>query len=147
MTYAGHPCTDEGEELGLHGRINNIPAKNVYSDGEWDKDEYTLFAQGKVRETKVFGEDLCLTRKITAKLGETTLHIKDIVENLGTTKTPHMILYHINGGFPVIDKDSILISPTKIAHPRDDEAKKMLRNTTNLWNQYQDIKKNVIIMR
>ncbi len=29
LTYAGHPTTDEGEELGLHGRISNVPARNI----------------------------------------------------------------------------------------------------------------------
>ncbi|MCL5674703.1 MAG: aldose 1-epimerase family protein [Candidatus Omnitrophica bacterium] len=124
LTYAGHPCVDEGGQLGLHGRINNIPAKNVWTDSMWNKDEYTLTVQGRVHETRVFGENILLTRTITTKLGESRLYIKDVVENHGFEKTPHMILYHINAGFPVLDEGSRLISPTKTAHPRDAEAEK-----------------------
>lgn len=123
LTHAGFPCIDEGKELGLHGRVSYIPAKNVYYDGKWEKDEYIIFAIGKVRETSVFGENIMLTRKIHTRLGESKIYIQDVVENLGFDKVSHMIYYHINAGFPVIDKDSILVSPTIKADPRDDEAK------------------------
>ena len=39
MTYAGAPCTDEESELGLHGRTSYTPAKNVWTDGQWEGDE------------------------------------------------------------------------------------------------------------
>ena len=32
LTYFGAPSTDEGEELGLHGRISNLPAENASAD-------------------------------------------------------------------------------------------------------------------
>ena len=77
LTYVGAPCNDQGQELGIHGRIGNTPAKNVTVDGKWEGDEYTMWAQGKMRQSMVFGENLQLTRKITAKLGETRLWIHD----------------------------------------------------------------------
>ncbi len=123
LTYAGAPCRDEGEDLGLHGRIANIPARNVCVDSRWEDDEYIMWARGKVIETSVFGENICLTREIKAKLGETKLFIHDIVENRGFQKIPHMILYHINGGFPVVSEDSELLSASLEVIPRDEEAK------------------------
>ncbi|HGE70147.1 TPA: DUF4432 family protein, partial [Candidatus Poribacteria bacterium] len=123
MTYAGAPCVDEGKELGLHGRISNTPAKNVWIDGEWQGDNYVIWIQGKVREASVFGENIQLTRKIWANLGESRFFIHDIVENLSFDPIPHMYLYHINGGFPAVDANSMLISTSKSATPRDDEAK------------------------
>lgn len=124
MTYAGAPTVDQGEELGLHGRQSYIPARNVWYDGQWNGDDYVMWVQGKVRETSVFGENILLTRKIWAKLGESKLYLHDVVENVGFEETPHMILYHINIGFPIVDEGSILISPTKgrSATPRDAEA-------------------------
>src|SRR5258708_3191529 len=41
---------------------------------------------------------------------------------MGHQRTPHMILYHINIGFPAVDDNSRLISPTISATPRDAEA-------------------------
>ncbi len=122
MTSAGSPCTDEDSELGLHGRMSYTPAKNVWTDGQWEDDEYIMWTQGKVREASVFGENIIVTRKIWAKLGESKLYLHDVVENLGFEPVPHMYLYHINGGFPAVDEDSALLSPTKEALPRDAEA-------------------------
>ena len=122
LTYAGAPCTDEEEELGLHGRVSNTPARNVWTDGQWEGDEYLMWTQGKVREAVLFGENVIMTRKICAKMGESKLYLHDTVENLGFDPAPHMHLYHINGGFPAVDEGSVLISPTKEALPRDEEA-------------------------
>jgi hypothetical protein len=35
LTYMGAPCVDEGTQLGLHGRISNIPADDVSVYQEW----------------------------------------------------------------------------------------------------------------
>ncbi len=123
LTYAGAPCRDEGEELGLHGRVSHTPARNVCLDGRWENDEYVMWARGKVIETSVFGENICLTREIKAKLGETRLFVHDLIENRGFQKTPHMVLYHINGGFPVVSEDSELLSASLKVIPRDEEAR------------------------
>jgi len=124
LTYLGQPCVDEGKSLGLHGRVSNIPAKDVCLDAEWNGDEYFMWVQGKVRETAVFGENIMLKRRISAKLGEAKLWIDDVVENLGYQRTEHMILYHINAGFPLLDEGAQLISPTVEVKAYDEEAEK-----------------------
>ena len=58
LTHMGPPCMDSGEELGLHGRISNIGAENVWADGKWEDDGYIMWVQGKVRQAKMFGEKL-----------------------------------------------------------------------------------------
>lgn len=119
LTYAGAPCTDEGRELGLHGRISYIPARNVYCGGRWQGDEYLLWAQGEMREAVIFGENIALRRKIWSRLGEKRLFIDDVVTNEGYHTTPHMILYHINIGFPVVDASTELITSPAEVRPRD----------------------------
>ncbi|MBI3991234.1 MAG: aldose 1-epimerase family protein [Candidatus Omnitrophica bacterium] len=123
LTYMGMPCKDEGRDLGLHGRASYTPAKNIFVDGGWEKDEYLMWARGKVVEASVFGENICLEREITAKLGESRFFIHDEVENRGFQSTPLMLLYHVNVGFPVVDAGTKLVSPTRKAEPRDDEAR------------------------
>ncbi len=123
LTYAGAPSIDNGQELGLHGRASYIPARNLWVDGEWDGDTYVMWAQGKVREAAVFGENVCLTRKIWARLGESRLFIEDVAENLGFERTPHMILYHINIGFPLLDSSAELITASQDVRPRDENAR------------------------
>ena len=122
MTYAGAPCADGKSELGLHGRISNLPAKNVSHGGRWVGNEYEMFAEGTMREAVLFGENLTLTRRISARLGESRFFIHDVVTNEGYSKSPLMFLYHINGGWPAVADGSELISPTLSATPRDDEA-------------------------
>jgi hypothetical protein len=122
LTSAGAPSEDEGVALGLHGRASNIPARNVAFQEKWEGDECILQAKGTIRETIVFGENLSLERLIEAKLGESRLYVRDKVENLGFSRSPHMILYHINIGFPIVDKDSVLLAPVSSVKPRDKEA-------------------------
>lgn len=122
LTYAGAPCTDQGKALGLHGRVSNTPAHTVNTGGEWDGDEYTFWIEGKVREAVVFGENIEMTRRISAKLGESKFLITDKVTNLGHQVTDHMILYHINAGFPVIDDGAKLVAPALGYKTRDADA-------------------------
>ncbi|WP_081648231.1 aldose 1-epimerase family protein [Chthonomonas calidirosea] len=122
LTYAGANGEDEGRLYGLHGRISNLPAYNVSYETRWEGDEYALTVRGKVREATVFGENLELTRTITTYLGSPSLHIHDEVANLGYRTTEHMILYHINIGFPIIADGARLIAPTLNATPRDADA-------------------------
>lgn len=119
LTYAGAPCVDEGQALGLHGRIGHIPASSVWADGTWRGDEYELWVRGRLRETVVFGENLTLTRRIWTHLGESRLFIRDVVANEGFQATPHMMLYHCNFGFPLLTEGAELIAPSRSVTPRD----------------------------
>jgi len=128
LTYAGAPCEDNGKQLGLHGRVSHIPATNICADGEWQGDNYILTLKGKIREAAVFGENISLSRKITMKFGEAKFSVHDVVENMGFQETEHMILYHINVGFPVLDSESEMLSPTISAIPRDEEARAPIKD-------------------
>jgi hypothetical protein len=122
LTWMGAACDDEGQPLGLHGRVSHLPATNVHWDGMWDGDDYILSVSGKLREAIVFGENIQLTRRIWARLGESRFYIDDVVENLGYQRTPHMMLYHINTGFPAVDDNSRLLAPSRTVTPRDADA-------------------------
>jgi len=119
------PSEDKGEHFGLHGRASNTPAQAVAHDAEWQGDEYVLYARGKVRETRVFGENILLTRHISTKLGSNTIHITDTIENQGFAAVPLMILYHVNPGFPILDETSRLDIRSEII-PRDEQARQGL---------------------
>ena len=124
LTYAGAPTVDQGQELGLHGRVSNLPATGVHAAGCWDGDDYLMWASGEVRESVVFGENLYLFRKVWARLGERRFYIEDLVRNESYRQVPHQILYHINLGFPLVDAGSRLLTPSARVTPRDDEARK-----------------------
>jgi hypothetical protein len=122
LTYAGAPCTDQGEPLGLHGRVSYTPASHVETGAQWIGDRYGIWVAGKVRETRVFGENIVLSRTITTVMGEPKILIHDVAENEGFNTSPFMFLYHVNIGYPVVDSGSTLICPMIHAAPRDKEA-------------------------
>ena len=119
LTYCGAPGMDGDEELGLHGRVSNSPAQNVAVDMHWEGDDYVMSLTGEVRETGVFRDSLIMTRQIGAKMGGNVIALRDVVENRSYEPAPHMMLYHINIGFPVVDVGAKLVSPTTEVTPRD----------------------------
>jgi hypothetical protein len=122
LTQVGPPGEDNGEQLGLHGRISNIPARQVSQGDVWEGDTYTFWVEGRMREAAVFGHDLELKRRISARLDEPRLIIEDQVTNTGGIPVPHMILYHINLGFPLLQAESRLVAPSAEIIPRDEVA-------------------------
>ena len=124
MTFTGHPEVDpeeENEELGLHGRLSFIPAKNVVADSSWQDEDYVVRLGGKMREAVVFGTNLELTREITTVLGEKCLRIHDRIENLSVDSSPLMFVYHTNPGFPLLDRGArLVIDSAKTTHWEDD---------------------------
>lgn len=124
LTYMGGACTDEGKALGLHGRIANTPAYDIAVKEEWIGEDYVISVSGKVRETAVFGENMVLTRTITTKLGDNHIYINDSVENEGFVKSPLMVLYHMNFGYPLLSEHTILETNCINCRPQTDEAAK-----------------------
>jgi Domain of unknown function (DUF4432) len=116
-----YPAKDT-ETFGLHGRVSNRPGRLVGYGERWQGDECLLWAEGEVLQAAVFGEHLLLRRRIEARLGESRLRIHDEVENVGYDRTPHMYLYHVNVGFPVVDEGSDLLLPASPSHPENGAA-------------------------
>lgn len=106
------------EEFGLHGRISNKPARLIGYGVRWEGNDAVLWAEGEVSQASVFGENLVLTRRIEARVGDAHFTVHDEVTNRGWDPTPHMMLYHINIGFPVVDDGAELLVPTRSATPR-----------------------------
>lgn len=108
LDFYGHPVEDQGRKFGLHGPATSLAARSLSWDADWDGDQYVLRARGKMRQISFQGEHLQLTREITARLGENRFAVHDVVENLGNRPEPHMILYHFNAGFPLLDDGAVL---------------------------------------
>ncbi len=118
----GPAGSDRWGSYGLHGRINTLPADDLWVSTRWEADRCLFEVRGTFRESKALGVTLLLHRRWWTELGSATLHLEDRVVNAGNERTPHMILYHCNAGFP-------LLSPTARTHvsrlsiePRDQAA-------------------------
>ena len=62
-----------------------------------------------MKQHRVFGPNLELRRTISSTLGEPTLRVHDVVTNVGNAKTPHMLLYHCNYGWPLADEGTKIV--------------------------------------
>ena len=127
LTAVGSPCTDDGEELPLHGNISNVPCEQYsYSVGN----DY-IKVTAVMRDASLFGNQLILEREYSCGLNENTLTITDAVKNIGCKETPYMIMYHCNMGYPLLSENAELnISSVKVI-PRDDHAAKDIDS----WNK------------
>jgi len=95
----------------LHGRVGTIPARLTGYGESWEGDDCTLWAEGVVQQSTVFGEDLHLIRRIEAQVGGNEIRLHDRVVNHGFYRTPHMLCYHINVGHPVVAEGSRYVAP------------------------------------
>jgi hypothetical protein len=97
----------------LHGRIMATPGQLIGYGHEWRGDRCVLFCEGVVKQVAVLGEHLVLTRRYEAEIGSSSFTIRDHVRNYGFCSTPHMLLYHINLGFPLLDSGAEFVASTR----------------------------------
>ncbi len=118
LEAAGSPCTDDGEDLPLHGSIANTPAEHVY----WYETDSELIICATIRDEVLFGRKFQMDRKISVSLSENVFCIQDKVANTSDKTQPLQILYHMNMGYPLLDEDSIVTIPGSSVKGRDENA-------------------------
>jgi hypothetical protein len=119
----GKPNRVGEQEFGLHGRISNTPARAVNYSTAWEGDQYRLEISGEVRQTSVFGENLVMHRRITTAMGSNRIRIEDVVTNEGFNTQRHMILYHVNSGFPFLSEKARLKFNVRNTTPFDENSR------------------------
>lgn len=103
----GSPEDDEYGSHGLHGQIGYQPVELVLvdqPDPASGKMDFSL--KGVIRESRVFSHKLELERTISGILEEPMIRIHDRVTNRSNIPSPHMMLYHCNLGWPLVDEGS-----------------------------------------
>lgn len=110
LSHVGGPEADEYGERGLHGPISNTPASlESVIQPDPQRGRMQMSITGIIRQTQVFGPSLELRRTISGVLGQAFLTIRDEVTNMGNLPAPHMLLYHINLGWPLVDEGCDLL--------------------------------------
>jgi galactose mutarotase-like enzyme len=110
LTHVGGPEKDEYGERGLHDRISHIPATlESIIQPDLYREKHEISITGRMLQSTVFGSHLELKRTITAELGSSKIKIKDEVTNLGNEPAPHMMLYHFNFGWPLVDEGTKIL--------------------------------------
>jgi hypothetical protein len=110
LTHVGGPEKDAYGERGLHGKISNIPAEiEAVVQPDLLQGKMDMSISGRMKESQVLGPNLELKRTISGTLGKAVIRIQDEVLNRGNTAAPHMLLYHLNFGWPLVDEGTDLI--------------------------------------
>ena len=126
---------DNGPARGLHGRIGNIGATVeaiVQPDLAAGKLDMSITAT--TSQSRVFGPSLELKRTISGRFGGPTITVKDVVTNRANTPALHMLLYHCNFGWPLVDHGTNLIWRGQ-CKPRGTDADKAIFNSANNYRK------------
>ncbi len=134
LSAVGSPCTDDGEELPLHGTISNTPCEN-YSYYETDEE---IIVEATIRDGAPFGKKLLLKRRFICSKSENVLKIEDTVKNVGSTEVPCMLLYHFNMGYPLVSENAVVKIPSDSVKGRDAHAEEDVANALNMEKPQAD---------
>lgn len=130
----GPAGVDAYGRFGMHGRVNHLPVENLAVRTIWAGDTCTYEIAGTISEAQMFGEDLTLERVLRVELGSNRLTVLDVVSNKGGARRPHMMLYHCNMGFPLLDSHAELHVSHRSIQPRDACARSGIAD----WNRGGD---------
>jgi hypothetical protein len=133
LSHVGGPEKDEFGERGLHGEISNAKAELesiIQPDPVAGRMEMSI--TGRIKETQVLGPNLELKRTISAILGEPVIRIYDEVINKGNLPVPHMLLYHFNFGWPLVDEGADIIWKGGWK-PREGNSNKIFKEGNNFY--------------
>lgn len=125
----GPPTAVDGVEYPQHGRVGVTPATMTRTETDGDQ----LIVAGTVRQAAVFAENLVLQRTYSSPLGGSTLRLTDTVRNEGLDDAGHMVLYHVNVGWPLLDETATLEVDSREVTPRDEDA----RAGAGRWHQIE----------
>lgn len=111
LTHIGGPEEDESGARGLHDRIGNIPAavESIIQPDLTDDNPQMSITGRVLQSSAVTGPHLELKRTISARLGSPKITISDTVTNRGNIPAPHMLLYHFNFGYPLVDEGTDIL--------------------------------------
>lgn len=127
----GNPGRYQDREYGLHGQISHTPAEGFGYVLEEGEEKPFVHIRGKMKEGEIFKEKLSMERTIRCGYKERKIYLQDVVTNQGFAPEQHMLLYHFNMGYPLLDEDAVIYIPSKEILPRTQGAKEDEKN----WNR------------
>lgn len=127
------PCTVDGKDYPMHGRMRTTPAEHVCTDVITEGETCKLVISGEMREAELFGENMVLRRRIESVLGENSITVTDEIENQAFRPEPLMLLYHCNVGYPFLNENCELYVPSKKVVGREEFSEKHVER----WNKLE----------
>ena len=104
----------EGYEL--HGNLHNIPAEVIRAEANDDG----IVVEADIYDTALFGQNLVLRRKVTAKVGSDDFTVEDTLKNTAYRPENYCLLYHVNVGYPMLDAGATVEMDVASVTPRNE---------------------------
>lgn len=114
----------------LHGRIANLPARDV--EVTLDETAGSVTLTGCVAETRFLVHDLRLHTAITVRTDRPGVAWTDRVENHSDRPTAMQLVYHVNFGPPLLGAGAECLADVEELVPRDAAA----AGDAGTWNRY-----------
>ena len=102
----------------VHGSLHYKKCDRAYA---YEAEE-GIYICGEVKESTLFGKNLCLKRVFTVT--ETSISIQDTLKNQGYLDTDYVLLYHVNYGYPFLDECLRIQMPNEKSEPLTEVADK-----------------------
>lgn len=109
LTHVGPPEEGQDHNRGLHGEISNLKGELLQiQQPDLINQDYSIKIVGRVLQSTVFGPHVEMIRTIEGNLFQNDIIITDVITNIGNEDCPHMLLYHMNFGYPLINSNTVL---------------------------------------
>jgi hypothetical protein len=119
--WVGHPGTDRGTTLPLHGLASNIPASKVVLT--IDKEPpYTIRLRGDLKEQAFKLVNFVIATELSTEPGAQHFSIHDTLNNHGDYPKEYQALYHCNFGPPLLDPGAGFSAPVQQVSPFNERA-------------------------
>ena len=124
LQHMGGDTVVNGEPRGLHGRESSCPAENVRITRGFENGTPTVTVEGTMREARLFGENLRITRSLKFFYEKNRMELTDTIENYGFGAQQYYLGYHLNYGYPLLDEGTKINirNGGKAPRPRTDYA-------------------------
>ncbi len=110
----------------MHGTLHNIPALvKVLDDANG-----TFIVKAEMSDSALFGKNVKFIRTVKTELNSQKVEITDEIINCGTKDVDYCVLYHVNIGYPMLDKGVTIASDAVEVQARGEWAKKRMQDRT-----------------
>lgn len=136
--YIGGPRIENDEKTSLHGYFSNTPAAvEMLLNPDPARGRTEMLLSMVIREARMYGPTVEIRRHIQCKLGVPEIVLHDVVTNRCDKPLPHNWLYHVNVGYPLLDRGSKFIyrGPASLAFAPD---KNVNAAAFNRWKTVTD---------
>lgn len=114
----GPPSVDAEGEHPQHGRYSGLAASVTRAEVVDD----AVVVEATIVEATVLGAHLEVRRRVRLPFGAGRIELRDEIVNRGSRPVEPMVLYHVNLGWPLVDRGTVLRSPAERVSARDAEA-------------------------